>query len=78
MYKKSNSVLEKLIPLGTIQRRQRQRKESKKHYFNFDNHYHLICFTYNVLFQIPSRRNESRRHKRYTVSAKSQPRSGIL
>jgi hypothetical protein len=35
MYKKSNSVLEKLIPLGTIQRRQRQRKESETT-FKFD------------------------------------------
>jgi hypothetical protein len=29
MSKKNNSVLDKLIPLGTIQRRQRQKKESK-------------------------------------------------
>lgn len=28
MSKKNNSVLDKLIPLGTIQRRQRQKKES--------------------------------------------------
>lgn len=34
MSKKSNSVLDKLMPLGTIQRRQRQKKESIGAYFN--------------------------------------------
>lgn len=29
--RKSNSVLDKLMPLGTIQRRQRQKKESNFH-----------------------------------------------
>ncbi len=42
MSKKSNSVLDKLMPLGTIQRRQRQKKESNdqliKHFYD------ALCF----------------------------------
>jgi hypothetical protein len=34
MSKKSSSVFDKLIPLGTIQRRQRQKKESKHKFSN--------------------------------------------
>ena len=34
MSKKGNSVLEKLIPLGTIQRRQQKKESNKRDLFN--------------------------------------------